>query len=217
MRLRALKNHENQIDYNLLIKKDFLFIKPLALYYTSGVMVKQIQGGFMKKTTVSMLSIALVAGMCVSSGAFAAHPNQGVIDVKVTNMSHSTLKVRGCHGHPAVHTFGPKTVMFTVKENTFAKHKVLGFQDTGSYVVKYHFDKHIAPASDWGSSVTVKKLAKAKDGHWFYKKCTFHVFGGAAKPAYAEMGSLCKHLDVKTSTGSGDISYVKITYDPMKK
>lgn len=159
----------------------------------------------MKKTIVSVFSVALVAGMCVATGAFANVPeSQGVVDIKVTNLSGSWLKNAG------ERTFGPKSVNFTVKENTFLHG--LGYKDMGSFVVKYEFDKHIKPVKDWGASAAYKKVFKGKDGRYHYTRCTVKVIAGPDKPVYTTYGSLCKHLKIETSTGSGSISYVKGTH-----
>ena len=160
----------------------------------------------MRKSIVSVFAVALVAGLSASAYGDVVndtHP-QGVVDIKVTNMSHKWLK--SCKQV----TFGPKYVDFTVKENTFKK--ALGYKDMGSFVVKYNYDKTLMPAKHAGAGVKFVKTYHDKYGKLHYKTCWIKVAAVPGKPLYFAHGSLCKHFDIKTSSSSGATSYIKATY-----
>lgn len=160
----------------------------------------------MKKSIVSVFAAALVAGLVMSAyGAVVqdTHP-KGVVDIKVTNMSHHWLK------SSKQVTFGPKFIDFTVKENTF--HKALGYNEMGSFVVKYEYDKTLMPKKHGGTGVKFVKAYHDKYGKLHYSTCCIKVAAVPGKPLYSVHGSLCKHFDITTSSSSGATSYIKATY-----
>lgn len=164
----------------------------------------------MKKSIISALSLAIAASLCMTGVALAGatHP-QGQIDIKLTNMSHSVLKLGA---HPT-HVWGPKNVGVMGVKSSFHAGDKLRHGDSASFLAKFEFDKNIMPTKPYGSGVTFKKAFKDKCGYVYYKSCTVAVKAGPGKVLYFKHGSLCKHLDIKTSHGSGTITYLRAVYN----
>ena len=174
----------------------------------------------MKKVSASVLSLAVVAGLALTTTSFAVittHVNethrQGEINIKVKNLSHSMIKV-DCAPCGAT-TFGGPGVGFTTVKDSFSDVHKLGFKGKADYVVRYDIDKSTPIEKRFGSKITMKKLYKVVDGCHYYKRCTVAVFGGPGKPSYKMWGSLCHNVDVKATLHSGTTSYVRVNYDPM--
>lgn len=167
----------------------------------------------MKRSTISALSLVIAASLCMTGTASAythTHP-QGKVDIKLTNKSHSVLRIGS---HPTHVWSSKKEVgwMVVPVKGEFMPHSKLMPGETARFLSKYEFDKHIVPKKSFGSAVTFKKLFKDHCGDLYYKYCTIAVKAGPGKPMYLKHGHLCRHLDVKTSFGSGSTIYVKGVY-----
>lgn len=171
----------------------------------------------MNKPSISALSLVLAAGLCASATSFAmheeTHPN-GTIDIKVTNLSHTPLKIG--KGDCSAQSFGPDNMNFTLVEDTFSQGGVLGYNESRSYIVRYAWDgNEYHPAVPWGSVITFKKfLYKDKCGFNHYSRCNIKVTGGFGKPMYKMYGALCSHVGLKTKADSGTTSYIRANYNP---
>lgn len=163
----------------------------------------------MKKSIVSAISFIFAASLVGSTTVWAAdtHP-QGVVEIKVKNLTGSKLKV---HTGPV---FGPHSVKFHLKENTL--HKKLGYEQDGYYIVKYNLNGKMIPKKHWGSQVALHKMYVDKHGHRHYLHCHVVVFAGPGDALFKKYGSLCKRVDLKTSTSSGTTTYANIHFLPKK-
>jgi hypothetical protein len=165
----------------------------------------------MKRSTISALSLVIAASLCMSGTAFADTHPQGQVDIKVTNMSDSVLRF----GAKPTRVWGsPHEVGWMVipVKGHLMPHSKLVHGESARFLAKYEFDKNTMPTKMFGTAVTFKKAYRDKCGDVYYKYCTLAVKAGPGKTMYLKHGSLCHHLDVKTSSGSGTISYVNAVY-----